>query len=231
MHSGGVETPAASGEPVFLDSLTAAELGALESNGIKRSYARGHALFHEQGAADRVLVLRSGFVKLSRLSEEGREVILAIRGPGDLLGEQSALDGRPRSATATALDPVTAIVLSSDEFVRLLEKEPRIALIVLKMLSYRLREADVKRVELSLQDATARVAARIVELARRFGDDSGGDLEIPLPISQEELAGWTGCSRDSVVKALQAMRNTGWIETGRRRITVRDLEALRRRAE
>jgi CRP-like cAMP-binding protein len=230
MDSGGVGTSTASSEPVFMDSLTAAESAALESRGIKRTYARGHALFHEQGSAERVLVLQSGFVKLSRLSEEGREVILAIRGPGDLLGEQSALDGHPRSATAVALDPVAAIVMSSDEFVRLLEKEPRVALVVLRMMSHRLREADLQRMGLSLQDATARVAARILEMAGRFGEDSGEGLEIPLPISQEELAGWTGCSRDSVVKALQSMRNVGWIETGRRRITVRDLDALRRRA-
>jgi CRP-like cAMP-binding protein len=75
----------------------------------------------------------------------------------------------------------------------------------------------------------ARVSARILELSERFGDEAGAGVEIHLPISQEELAGWTGCSRDSVVKALQAMRGLGWIETGRRRITVLELEELRRR--
>lgn len=221
----------ASGEPVFSDSLTPAELAAVESTGIRRTYAHGQALFHEHGAPDRVLVLLSGFVKLSRVSEDGREVILAIRGPGDLIGEQSAIDGRPRSATATALDQVTALVLSGGDFIALLGREPRVAIVVLKMLSHRLREADVGRMELSLQDTTARVAARILELAERFGDDADPDagVEIHLPISQEELAGWTGCSRDSVVKALQAMRSLGWIETGRRRITVLDRDALHRR--
>jgi CRP-like cAMP-binding protein len=229
MDPGAVGTAIASGEPVFLDSLTEAEAALLESRGIRRSYARGQALFHEHGAPDRVVTLVSGFVKLSRVSEDGREVILAIRGPGDLLGEQSAIDGLPRSATATALDDVTALVLSSDDFIALIETQPRVALVVLRMLSTRLREADVGRMELSLQDATARVAARILELSRRFGDDGGGGVEIHLPISQEELAGWTGCSRDSVVKALQSMRGLGWIETGRRRITVRNLDELRRR--
>ena len=217
------------GEPVFLASLSPAEVAALESRATRRAYARGHALFHEHGAPDRVVVLVSGFVKLSRVSEDGREVILAIRGPGDLIGEQSAIDGRPRSATATALDEVTAVVLSSDDFLAVLEREPRVALVVLRMLSARLREADVGRMELSLQDATGRVAARILELSERFGSDAEAGVEIHLPISQEELAGWTGCSRDSVVKALQSMRSLGWIETGRRRITVRELEQLRRR--
>jgi CRP/FNR family cyclic AMP-dependent transcriptional regulator len=229
MESGAAATPSVSGEPVFLESLTPSESAALESRAVRRSYKRGQALFHEDGTPDRVVVLVAGFVKLSRLSDDGREVILAIRGPGDLLGEQSAIDGRPRSATATALDEVTALVLSSGDFLGLLEREPRTALVVLKILSSRLRESDVGRVELSLQDATARVAARILELSKRFGDDAEAGVEIHLPISQEELAGWTGCSRDSVVKALQAMRSLGWIETGRRRITVLELDALRRR--
>src|SRR5207249_2376147 len=76
----------------------------------------------------------------------------------------------------------------------------------------------------------SRVAGRLLELSDRFGDPVTGGVRIELPISQEELAGWTGCSRDSVVKALQAMRSLGWIETQRMQITVRDLEALRRQA-
>jgi CRP-like cAMP-binding protein len=86
------------------------------------------------------------------------------------------------------------------------------------------------RVELSARDSTSRVAARIVELCERFGAEVGAQVQIELPISQEELAGWTGCSRDSVVKALQTMRGLGWIQTGRRRITVLSLDDLRRRA-
>jgi CRP/FNR family cyclic AMP-dependent transcriptional regulator len=142
----------------------------------------------------------------------------------------SAIDNRPRSATATALDHVEAIALSADQFVRFLEQHPRVALAVTRMLGARLREADVMRVELSARDSMSRVAARIVELSERFGDEVEAGVQIDLPISQEELAGWTGCSRDSVVKALQAMRGLGWIETGRRRITVLRLDELRRRA-
>jgi CRP-like cAMP-binding protein len=75
-----------------------------------------------------------------------------------------------------------------------------------------------------------RVASRIVELSERFGLAAEGSISIDFPLTQEELAGWTACSRDSVVKALQSMRDLGWIETSRRHITVIDLEAVRRRA-
>ena len=120
-------------------------------------------------------------------------MILAIRGPGDLLGEQSALDGLPRSATAIALDDVSALVLARGDFLAFLGGHPLTGLVLLTMLSQRLREADLKRVGLSVQDTVARLAERIVELAERFGEDVDGTVEISLPMSQDDLASWSGC--------------------------------------
>jgi CRP/FNR family cyclic AMP-dependent transcriptional regulator len=220
---------AAAGQRGFLGALEPETAGALRSHGVPRRYARGTALFHEGQQADRVMVVLSGTVKLSSVSEEGKEVLLALRGPGDLLGELGALDGRPRSASAIAVEDLEALVVPVADFKAFLEKHPRAALVIVEMLARRLRDADRKRVEFAAQDSMSRVAARIVELSERFGEEHDGVLQIDLPISQEELAGWTGCSRDSVVKALQAMRGLGWIDTERRRITVRDLDAVRRR--
>jgi CRP/FNR family transcriptional regulator, cyclic AMP receptor protein len=215
---------------VFLAALSTEETAALRAPAVVRSFPRGTALFHERQAADRVLVVLQGCVKLSCVSDGGKEVVLAIRGPGDLLGELAAIDGEPRSATATALEPVEALSLSAGDFRSSLEAHPRVGLALLRVLTRRLRDADRKRVEFAAEDTMTRVAARIVELSERFGDKVARGLEIDLPISQEELAGWTGCSRDSVVNALQAMRGLGWIETQRRQILVRDIDALRRHA-
>jgi CRP/FNR family cyclic AMP-dependent transcriptional regulator len=214
----------------FLGALEESAADALKAQGVHRRYPRGTALFHERQEADRVLVVLTGTVKLSAVSEDGREFVLALRGPGDLLGELGALDGMPRSASAIAVDDVEALAMSVADFRAFLEQHPRAALVILEMLATRLRDADRKRVEFAAQDSMSRVAARIVELSERFGEERDGAIRIDLPISQEELAGWTGCSRDSVVKALQAMRGLGWIDTERRRITVHDLDALRRRA-
>jgi CRP/FNR family transcriptional regulator, cyclic AMP receptor protein len=221
---------AAGGQRGFLGALEPSASDALRARGIHRRYAHGTALFHERQEPDRVLVVLTGTVKLSAVSEDGKEVVLALRGPGDLLGELGALDGQPRSASAIAVDDVEALVMPVADFKAFLEQHPRAAVVILEMLASRLRDADRKRVEFAAQDSMSRVAARIVELAERFGEERDGEIRIDLPISQEELAGWTGCSRDSVVKALQAMRGLGWIDTERRRITVHDLGALRRRA-
>jgi CRP/FNR family cyclic AMP-dependent transcriptional regulator len=98
------------------------------------------------------------------------------------------------------------------------------------MLAERLRDADRKRIEFGTADILSRVAGRLVELAERFGEPAGDGIRITAPLTQEELAGWTGASREAVSRALRALRGRGWIQTARRSVVIRDLDALRRRA-
>ncbi len=176
-----------------------------------------------------MVIIVSGRAKVSYFTDEGREVLLAVRGPGDLLGELAALDGEPFSATVTALEDVDALVMTAEQFRAVLKEEPDVALSLFKTLSRRLRDADRKRVEFAAYDSVGRVASRLVELAETFGEDTYDGLRISLSLSQEELAGWTGSSREAVAKALQSLRNKDLIETHRRGVTVKDLEGLRAR--
>jgi CRP-like cAMP-binding protein len=220
----------ASGEPVFMKELDAGEEQTVRSLGIGRSYKRGTAIWHEGQFGDRVLIIDTGCVKLSRFTDEGREVVLGVRGPGDVIGELAAIEPRSRTASAITVADVTALVIPPADFASFLRKHPNVTLLMLRIIASRLADADSKRVEISAQDTLARVAARILELAARFGEEDDDKISIELPLSQEELAAWTGCSRDSVVKALSSMRALGWIETGRRHMTVLDRGALQRRA-
>jgi CRP/FNR family transcriptional regulator, cyclic AMP receptor protein len=196
----------------------------------ERRYAPGVALFHLGDDTGMVLVVRSGQAKVTVLDREGRETILGFRGPGELLGELSAVDGVARSATVTALEPVTALGIPGDAFRGLLEHRPAVARTLLHVLAVRLREADAQRLEFTAYDVPGRLARRLIELAERFGAPSEAGVEISLALSQGELAGWSACSREAVSKALATLRGLGWIETRRRRIVVRDLDALRRYA-
>lgn len=214
----------------FLDAIDDADRSALLSSGRRRRYPRGDSLFSEGNRSERVIVLLEGRAKVARATAEGKEVLLALRGPGDLLGEMSAFDGEPHSASATALEDCHALVLTTAEFTSFLETHPRAGLTLLCMLTQRLRDADEKRVDFLAYDAESRVARRLVELADRFGESTDEGVRIGV-LSQEELGGWLGASRESVSKALQTMRSRGWIETHRREITVVDLDALRQRAE
>lgn len=222
--------PPASGEPVFLEMLEPEQAEHLRSRGVVRSYPTGTALFHQGQQSDRVFVLLEGRVKLFCLAEGGLEILVAVRGPGDLLGELSAIDGQPRSATGIALDDVDALVVPPRDFTALFEQHPSAALAIARILGWRLRDADRKRVEFAAQDSVGRLASRLVELLDRFGEPVEDGVRIDVPISQDELAGWTGCSRDAITKALHTMRKLGWLETGRRTILVKDLDALKDRA-
>ena len=214
----------------FLAVLDEDERSDLLARSHRRRYRRGAPVFHEGGGSDGVVVVLSGRVKVSTVTADGKEVVLAFRGPGDLLGELSAIDGEARSATVGALEPVEAAVVPASEFRAFLAAHSRVAILLLEMLARRLRDADRKRVEFGAHDTLGRVAARLVELAERYGEPAPDGVRITLPLSQEELAGWTGSSREAVGKALHALRGLGWVRTERRRITVLHLEALRRRS-
>jgi CRP-like cAMP-binding protein len=198
----------------------------LREHGSPRSFARDQALMYIDQVPSEVLVLLSGWVKVSATTAAGRTVLLALRGPGDLVGELSALDDAPRSASIVAIEPVQALAVPRERFRTFLLEHPETALALLRELSTRLRDADAKRVQLAAYTTVGRVAFCLLELCDRFGRDEQGAVDILLPLSQEELASWAGSSLESVGRALQTMRGLGWIETRRRAIRVLDRQAL-----
>lgn len=230
MSADGPESRYADDEVAFLDALDDAQEAWLRERGVIRSFPQGDVLFHEHDRSDRVLIILEGRVKVAQASEDGRERVLAFRGPGEALGELSAIDGKPRSATVQAVDPVQALAIPVDAFRNFLEEHPKVTLYLLSKLVARLREADRKRVEFGATDTVGRVAARLLELADRYGRRTPAGVRIDLPITQEELASWVGSSREGVNKALQLLRQLGWIDIERRSITVLDAEALRARS-
>jgi CRP/FNR family cyclic AMP-dependent transcriptional regulator len=214
----------------FWEALAPPDAAALEANGVRRSFARGHAIFHAGQVADRVLVLRTGRVKVIAPSPSGREIVLAFHVPGELVGELAALDGGVRSASMIALEPVDVLALAPEDFRAFLDAHPTAALALVRTLGRRLRDADARLMEFATVDSLGRVAIRLAELCERFGEPDGDQIDVALPLSQEELAGWACASLESTARALQTMRSLGWIETRRRAIRVLDLAAIRRAA-
>lgn len=215
----------------LLTVLSTDERAPLRAAGQRRRWPKGRTLFCDGDQSDTVLLVERGQVKLSRFDEHGDEDVLAILEPGELLGELAAVDGEPRSATATALDDVEAFVVSADTFREVMAASPEVAAALLRTITFRLRAAGTTRVELARADTVQRVARRIVELAERFAEtDDDGAIRITLPLSQEELAAWAGASREAVVKALKILRDRGLIETRRREIRVLDLAGLEKKA-
>jgi CRP-like cAMP-binding protein len=204
--------------------------GALRREGRPVRFRRGQALFTEGDLADRVFVIERGWVMISSIAPGGREIVLGLRGPGDVIGDLSALDGAPRSATALAAGEVEATVAPGSALTRALNDAPT-AVELLRVLANRLRDADRKRLEFASLDTLGRVAWRLQELAERFGVATANGIEVELPLSQEQLASWCGASREATVKALAALRTLGCVSTGRRSVVIRDPDALRRHAD
>jgi CRP-like cAMP-binding protein len=214
----------------FLARLSEDAERALFDRGRKRTYDAGATIFHEGEVTDRVVVLLSGRAKIATVTEDGKEVMLGVRDPGDLLGEFSAIDGKPTSANVIAMERAGALVLDTASFKTWLTEHPATALLLLETVLARLRDADRKRVEFSAYDTVGRVARRLFELAERFGRETPAGVEISLPLTQDELAAWTGASRVGVSQALKSLRDRGWVETKRRSITILDMGALKKRA-
>ncbi len=210
----------------FMAALGDAELAAIRNCGRTRHFSPGDTLMQQGQVGVAVMIVISGRVKIRTIELDGREIILDFRGPGELLGELAVIDGNPRSSSIEAIEAIEVLELPASSFLALVADRREIASALLHDVVGRLRDADRKRIQFGASFALGRVAARLVELDKRFGTLTNQGRVISLPISQEELAGWTGSSREAVAGALRTLRTSGLIATDRRRITVLDLERL-----
>lgn len=202
----------------------------LHGLGTRRRYPAGAILFLEGDAAHEALVVLQGDLKVLVGSSDGREVVLDVLGPGTLLGEWSIIDGKPRSATVTALSEVEVLTVAAAPFQEFLDRHPTVLAALLRDTIGRLRQQVRHQLEFGAGDALGRVCARLIELADRYGEVDRDALLIRSPLSQADLAAWTGVSREAVVKALRSLRQLGWIDNRGPAITIHNLAALRRRA-
>ena len=238
VHDSGVPPPRVvsadadhrAGFGTFLARLADGDRDALLSCGGIRRFARGEYLMRAGERGDRVLVLTRGHVKASSGDSRGREVVLAFRGAGDVLGETTFVTAEPRFSDVVAIEEVEAQGLSAAEFRTYLLRRPTAAIVLIDVIGARFHDANRERLQFAALDTVGRVAARLIELCERYGTRTDAGTEIRLAVTQADLGGWTASSPAAVARALQMMRDLGWITTERRRITVLDLEALGRRA-
>jgi CRP/FNR family transcriptional regulator, cyclic AMP receptor protein len=216
--------------PDFLASLAPGVAEELLRLGARRRYPSGSTLFLEGDPAHEVFVLLTGDVKVSVGSADGREVILDVVEPGALLGELAVIDGRPRSAAVSALSAVEVLAVAAGTFNEFLDRHPAVLRGLLVGVIERLRIRTRHQLEFGTGDALGRICARLAEIADRYGTVEDGVVTVSSPVSQSDLASWTGLSRVAVVKTLRALRQLGWIDNRGRAIVIRDLDQVRLRA-
>ncbi|MEK8172801.1 Crp/Fnr family transcriptional regulator [Streptomyces sp. M19] len=217
----------------FLSALSAEDRRALLALGTPRTYQASDVVLREHDATSFVVAITAGWTTVSVETERGVRLILALRGPGEVVGDQAAVDRRPRSATVTALGPVRAVVVGGDRFRAYLAARPAATVLIMRQFSSRLRSSDGERRALASERVLQRLSARLVELAERTGRPQGGGagIAVDLPLPQHDIAAAVGSTREAVAKALRLLRAQGAVQTSSRRYVVMDLDLLRLLAE
>jgi CRP/FNR family transcriptional regulator, cyclic AMP receptor protein len=214
----------------FLAGLSVDERAGFESLGRRRTFSSGQVLFTEGDEGRDVIVLLDGSVKIVSAAPSGREVILEVIDGGELVGEMSAIDGQPRSATAVALTAVDILVIPTPQFLSFLEEHGSAATALLRLVVTRLRHSSRRQLEFGTSDALGRLCACMLRMLDRYGGTDDRGAHVTMPLAQHEIAAMTGLSREAVVKGLRSLRALGWIDLQARELTVLDYDAMQSRA-
>ena len=214
----------------FLNQISEDDLEELLGLGRLRRFPRRVTLQTEGDRSGPLLIVLSGMAKVSHYTSDGRELIVSLIGPGELVGHPLGREPTAAPGTVVTLMDTQVLTISSDGMATYLEANPRRRDAFINTLVKQLKAAHAERIEMVMNDTTGRLARKLIDLATRCGiDDHPGRVRIPLPLTQQELAAWTGSSREAVSRALQRLRLRGWIEVGRREVTILDLPSLRKR--
>ena len=214
----------------LFESLDEETTRALRAAMVEVRMRRGEVLFNEGEPGDRVYVIADGKIKLGHTAPDGRETLIAVLGPGEMLGELSLFDPGPRAATATAIAPSRLLELRHDDLMIFLRTRPDLSAQLLQGLARRLRRTNAALADLVFSDVPGRVAKALLDLAARFGVPTEEGIRVVHDLTQEELAQLVGASRETVNKALAEFGNRGWIRLEGRAVLIIDKSRLERRA-
>ena len=192
--------------------------------------SRAERLFEEGASGNQLYVILDGKIKLTRAAADGRENLLSVLGPGEMFGELSLFDPRPRTASAVAVTDSRLGALAHDDLRSWLTGRPDVALHLLQALAQRLRRANDVMADLVFTDVPGRVAKALLDLAGRFGESQPDGLQVNHDLTQEELAQLVGASRETVNKALADFAARGWLQLSAKSVLLIEPERLRKRS-
>ena len=208
----------------FFADAPAETIETLAAHGYERELVRGDTLFNEGDPPDALYVVTRGRMAIALANPvDRRESVVALMEPGDLFGEMGMLDDRPRSAMARALEPSSVLAVPYGPVLELLDQQPKLLWNVTRVLAQRLRAMDEALADSVFLDVTGRTAKRLLELAN-------GVDQFTLPVTQEELAGMVGASRERVNKAIASFIRLGWLDQRDRQYTITQRDRLELRA-
>lgn len=197
--------------PLF-EGLDDETLDKIAELGVHKEFQKDEVVVMEHEAGSALFIILSGKVKVSRESEDGKEVILSILNEADFFGEMAIIDGLARSANVIAIEDSELLIIQRSNFLDLLYQHPEVSIALLQELTKRLRAADMKIKSLSLKDAGGKVATVILQLADDIGKIKQGCVEIEKLPYQHDLANMAGTSRETISRTLHQFVKQGLIE-------------------
>ena len=204
----------------LFESLNAEELEALAQMTITRTFSKDNVIILAEEEGDALFIIEKGRVKVSIVSEDGREVILSMLGGGAVFGELSLLDGKPRSANVIATEDTNLVMLRRQDFLQLVYKVPQIPIALLAELASRLRRTDRQIEGLALLDVTSRISETLLQLASDRGVDTETGILIQDRPTHQELANMSGTTRETVSRVLKRLETQGYITCKGRTISI-----------
>jgi CRP/FNR family transcriptional regulator, cyclic AMP receptor protein len=225
----GQADDALSEAPLF-EALSEEDARALRAKVHVVRLDRGERLFAEGDQGDRLYIILSGKIKLTKAAPDGRENLLSVHGPGEMFGELSLFDPVPRTSSATAITQAELAGLAHDALHTWLSTRPEVAMHLLQALAQRLRRINEVKADLVFTDVPGRVSKALLDLAERFGVQTPEGIQVNHDLTQEELAQLVGASRETVNKALADFAARGWIQLAAKSVLITDTDRLRKRA-
>ena len=211
--------------PIF-SGLTESELAFLTQRTVPRHYSAGEMVFGEGEPCSGLYVVESGNVRIYKSSPNGREQVLSIDGPGGSIAELPVFDGGNYPASATAIDDVTLLFVSKQDFQALCLAHPQVPLKVLRVVGARLRRLVGIIEELSFTTVRHRLASYLFRLAQKSGMRTAAGVEVTLPITNQELAAQIGTVRELVSRNLSRFQAEGMLKIEGREVAICNLKAL-----
>jgi CRP/FNR family cyclic AMP-dependent transcriptional regulator len=212
--------------PLFSE-LSDQELREIQRVAVRQTFKKDNMILIEEEVGSTMFIILDGRVKISRLSDEGREVILSILSEGDFFGEMSILDGQTRSANVVTLSDSEILIIRREDFLQMLHDYPQIAINLLKELAHRLRRSDSQIKSLSLQNATGKVASTLLRIADDSGKIRKGQVEIAKLPPQQDLANMAGTSRETISRVIKSLCKSGYLRKEGSRLIIVDYDTFR----
>jgi CRP/FNR family cyclic AMP-dependent transcriptional regulator len=191
----------------LFSGLTDTQIERLAAGSVRRSFPKGRTIVAEGEPSQSLYILLSGRAKVQRSDTEGKEVILAVLGPGECFGEMSLIDDAPRSASVITIESCDFMSINKESFKTMMVSSPEISMRIMKGLVKRLREADKKIETLALLDVYGRVARVLLD----FSEQVGMDRVVRSKLPRQEIAKMIGASREMVSRVMKGLEVEGYI--------------------